>query len=186
MLFPPSGRRSFLKRSLLATVALGGGGLAWAHELLAAVRPARRLALYHLHTGERLTITFRDPRGNHIPSALAEINRLLRCHHTGEIHPIDPETIDYLSLVDSKLGGGNEFHIISGYRSPAYNRRLLREGRQVAPRSLHLTGRAIDVRLPKIGAATLRRAALDLKLGGVGYYPRSGFVHLDSGPFRSW
>ncbi|MDF1615369.1 YcbK family protein [Desulfurivibrio dismutans] len=186
MLFPPSGRRSFLKRSLLVTLAVGGSGFACAHELMAAVSPTRRLSLYHLHTGEKLTITFRDPKGNHIPPALAEINRLLRCHHTDEIHPIDPDAIDYLSLVDSKLGGGNEFHIISGYRSLEYNKRLLRQGRQVAPRSLHLVGRALDVRVHGISTANLRRAALDLKLGGVGYYPRSDFVHLDSGAFRAW
>jgi uncharacterized protein YcbK (DUF882 family) len=89
-------------------------------------------------------------------------------------------------MVDRKLGGNHDFHVISGYRSPAYNERLRQEGRGVAKRSLHLEGKAIDVRVPSVKLAALKRAALSLQYGGVGYYPRTGFVHLDSGDFRTW
>jgi uncharacterized protein YcbK (DUF882 family) len=89
-------------------------------------------------------------------------------------------------MVDQKLGGNRDFHVISGYRSPAYNERLRQEGRGVAKRSLHLEGKAIDVRVPGVKLNSLRRAALSLQYGGVGYYPRTEFVHLDSGQFRTW
>ena len=115
-----------------------------------------------------------------------EINWLLRCHHSDEVHEIDVRTIEFLSMVDRKLGGNHGFHVISGYRSPAYNEWLRQAGRGVAKRSLHLEGRAIDVRIPGVPLANLRRAALSLEYGGVGYYPRTDFVHLDSGRIRTW
>jgi len=179
-------RRSFLKHSFLATIALSAGGLGWAGQLHAAKKPANRLSLLHLHTGERLAVNFRDSSGGYVQQALEAIDRLLRCHHTEEIHPIDIRTLEYLSQVDRKLGGNHEIHIVSGYRSPRYNKMLHAQGRQVAKRSLHLEGRALDIRIPGVRTASLRKAALDLQLGGVGYYPRSDFVHLDSGAFRSW
>ncbi len=186
MSLPTVDRRSFLKNTFLTTLALTCGSLGLAGKPAAAIQPGNRLSLLHLHTGEQLTATFRDKNGYYIDQALKEINWLLRCHHTDEVHPIDTHTIEYLSMVDQKLGGGNEFHVVSGYRSPEYNEQLRRRGRQVARLSLHLFGRALDVRAPGIETQNLRRAALDLQMGGVGYYPRFDFVHLDSGAVRSW
>jgi uncharacterized protein YcbK (DUF882 family) len=179
-------RRSFLKASLFAGLALFGGQTAWARELLDAGLPLGKLSLLNIHSGERLEVTYRDRSGEYDLPALDRLNGLLRCHHTGEVHPIDVQTIEYLNLVDHRLGGSNEIHIISAYRSPAYNELLRQKGRQVARNSLHLQGRAIDIRVPGVKLANLRRAALDLELGGVGYYPRTDFVHIDSGAFRMW
>jgi uncharacterized protein YcbK (DUF882 family) len=179
-------RRTFLKASLLAGLALCGGQVAWARELPEDGLPLGKLSLLNIHSGERLTVTYRDRSGEYDLRALDELNWLLRCHHTNEVHAIDVRTLEYLNLVDQRLGGSNEVHIISAYRSPAYNELLRRKGRQVAKNSLHLQGRAIDIRVPGVKLANLRRAALDLELGGVGYYPRTDFVHIDSGTFRMW
>jgi len=179
-------RRSFLKASLLAGLALFGGQAAWARELLEKGLPLGKLSLLNIHSDERLAVTYRDRSGEYDLRALDELNWLLRCHHTNEVHPIDVRTLEYLNLVDQRLGGNNEIHVISAYRSPAYNELLRQKGHQVAEKSLHLQGRAIDVRMPGIKLVHLRRVARDLQLGGVGYYPGNDFVHLDSGAIRMW
>jgi uncharacterized protein YcbK (DUF882 family) len=144
------------------------------------------LSLYNTQTDERLTISYRTADGDYDPTALSELDQLLRCHFTNEIHPIDPRTLDYLSLLDQQLGGGNDIHIISAYRSPRYNALLQSKGRGVARKSLHLQGRALDVRIPGVDLSLLKKTALLLGRGGVGYYPGPDFVHIDSGPFRRW
>ena len=181
-----SSRRSFLKDSLLATAAtLLWPRLGWGSMGEQALRPLS-LSLYNTHTDERLSVTYRTANGDYDPAALAALDRLLRCHYTDEIHPIDPRTLDYLALLDEQLGGGHEIHIISGYRSRRYNALLQRRGRGIASNSLHLQGRALDVRIPKIELDRLKETAFLLARGGIGYYPRSGFVHIDSGPVRRW
>lgn len=187
MIFNPHwGRRTFLKASLLTVLAVSGGQLAWARELLEGGLPTGKISLYNTHTSESLEVTYRDRTGEYDLAALERINWLLRCHYSDEVREIDVRTIEFLSLVDQKLGGNRDFHVISGYRSPAYNEWLRQEGRGVAKRSLHLEGKAIDVRIPGVKLAALRRAALSLEYGGVGYYPSTEFVHLDSGRFRTW
>jgi len=100
---------------------------------------------------------------------------------------MDVRVIEFLNALDKRLGGDNEIHVISGFRSPEYNRLLARKGRRgVARHSLHLSGRAIDLRIPGVSPNVIKKAALDMRYGGVGYYPRRGFVHLDSGTFRHW
>lgn len=148
-------------------------------------KPARSLSLYHTHTGERLQLTFAE-HGRHIPGALAEISRFLRDFRTGEVHPIDPRLLDTLSRLREKAGATASYEIISGYRSPQTNEMLGARSNGVAKRSLHMDGRAIDVRLPGVPTDRLRDMAIDLKAGGVGYYGRSDFVHLDTGRVRSW
>lgn len=145
-----------------------------------------RLKLYNNRTRERINVTYRDPSGQYDPAALSSINYLLRCHYADEVIDIDTRVIEYLSAVDLRLGGGNEIHVISGYRSPEYNKLLRRRSRRVAKHSLHQTGQAIDLRIPGLRLKAIKRAALALKFGGIGYYPRSGFIHLDSGRFRTW
>jgi len=187
VLFDPRwSRRTFLKASLLTVLALSGGQFAWAREMLDNGLPPGRIALLNTHTSEQLEVTYRDRSGEYDLDALEEINWLLRCHHNDEVREIDIRTIEYLNLLDRKLGGENEIHVISAYRSPAYNDMLRRNGSGVAKNSLHLEGRAIDIRIPGVKLSALRRAALNLEYGGVGYYPRSQFVHLDSGQFRTW
>lgn len=179
-------RRAFTKTSLLALAAIACNAKALALVPGVHAQQPNSLSLLNIHTGERFAGAYRTPDGKILPDALSEFDCLLRCHYTDEIHPIDVAVLDYLAHLDQQLGGGNTFHIISGYRSPLYNEKLSRTGNGVASKSLHLSGRALDVRLPQRPLDTLHRSALELGLGGVGYYPRSNFVHLDSGPYRSW
>lgn len=150
----------------------------------AALPPARALAFSNLHTGERLRVVYRED-GAYVPEALASLDHLLRDFRTGEIHPIDPALFDLLSDVREATGGGT-FEVISGFRSDATNRMLRGRSHGVAERSMHLVGRAIDVRLRGVETASLRRAALAMRRGGVGFYPDLDFVHLDTGRVRFW
>ncbi|MDQ1316097.1 MAG: hypothetical protein QG662_2206, partial [Pseudomonadota bacterium] len=125
-------------------------------------------------------------QGDYVPEALAEINRVLRDHRTDQVAAIDTDLLDLLHRVNGTLGNSRPFQIISGYRSPASNQMLAGNSSGVAKRSLHMQGKAIDIRLPGIPLADLRRAGLNLQGGGVGYYPGSNFVHLDVGRVRTW
>ena len=181
----PRSRRDFFKISFCAaTMALLRPRLSWGKT--PGIQPSAPLALFNTHTGERLNVAYRTPAGDYDPTALSQLDRLLRCHHTNEVHPIDPRTLDYLALLDQQLGGGHDIHIISAYRSPRYNALLQSKGRGVATKSLHLQGRALDVRIPGVQLDRLKETALLLGRGGVGYYPRPDFVHIDSGPVRRW
>jgi len=189
----PLHRTRFDRRTILKAAA-GGAFLLLsgkAFPRLAAAeavspRPEGRLSLFNTHTGERLSVDYRDGRGEYDPDAVSAMNRILRCHYTQQVAEMDLRVIDFLNAVDRSLGGGNEIHIVSGFRSPEYNEMLVRRGKGVARHSLHLRGKAIDFRIPKVGLSSLRKAALRLQEGGVGYYPGAGFVHIDSGRFRTW
>ena len=172
------------RRLLLKGLALASFAYALARSPVAHAAEERVLAFRHTHTGERLEIAY-FARGEYLPAALGRIDQLLRDFRTGETHAIDPRLLDILNALCAVCGGG-VFEIISGYRSPRTNALLRRAGGGVAAHSLHLEGRAIDVRLPGTSTARLRDAALALGLGGVGYYPRSDFVHLDTGRVRKW
>ena len=166
------------------------GGLAAAALLpgaraFAAKPAARTLGFHHLHTGESLDACYWQ-EGGYLPDALAAIDHVLRDHRTGEVSAIDPKLLDLLVAVRDRLGGAAPFVVICGYRSPASNEMLRRTSGGVAKHSLHMTGRAIDVRLPGRGLAAVRAAGLDLAGGGVGYYPKSDFVHFDTGRVRRW
>ncbi len=178
-------RRALLKAALVGAVAYAAS-TGFARKALARPLPEGRLLLHNLHTAERLDVMYRDPTGAYDHGALAAMNRLLRCHHSGQEASMDVRVIEFLAAVDCQLGGPREIHVVSGYRSPEYNDWLVRNGKGAAKRSLHVEGKAIDIRIPGVGLDALRRAALSLGHGGVGYYPRSGFVHLDSGRSRSW
>ena len=146
---------------------------------------SRALAFSHLHTGERLSIAYAIA-GEYVRESLSAINRLLRDHRTGDVHPIDPALLDQLYNLQTVTGSRAPFEIICGYRSPRSNEMLRERSSGVAKASLHLEGRAIDIRLADVPLADLRDAALDLKAGGVGYYASSNFVHLDTGRVRRW
>lgn len=179
-------RRSFLKASLAGMLVLLGGTPALSMIIEDNPLLEGRLSLFNIHNREKLTVTFRTPDGQYDHDALRAIDGILRCHFTEEVMKIDVRTIEYLNRIDKDLGGGHEIHIISGFRSPVYNDLLRREGRHVAGNSLHMQGKAIDIAIPQIGIETVRRTALSLRSGGVGFYPGPGFVHIDSGPFRTW
>jgi len=145
----------------------------------------RTLSFISLHTGETLeAVYWRD--GAYQPDALVAIDRVLRDHRTGDVGTIDRKLLDLLQALLAGLGSGQPFHVISGYRSAATNAALRRAGRGVAAGSLHMEGRAIDVRLPGTPLCALRDAARAMEQGGVGFYPSSDFVHLDTGEVREW
>ena len=181
-------RRTILKAAVGGAFLLLSGKAFPSLAAAGAVSPGPegRLSLFNTHTGERLSVDYRDGRGEYNPEAVSAMNRILRCHYTQQVAEMDLRVIDFLNAVDRSLGGGNDIHIVSGFRSPEYNEKLVRRGQGVARHSLHLQGKAIDFRIPKVSLPSLREAALRLQEGGVGYYPGSGFVHIDSGRFRTW
>ena len=145
-----------------------------------------RLALMNTHTGETLDVVYRE-RGQYLTDAMAEIDRVLRDHRSGDVHPIDRGLLDQLDRLAALLDAGTRpFHVISGYRSPVTNAKLAARSNGVARHSLHMSGRAIDIRLPGLPLIDVQRTALGMQAGGVGFYPRSNFVHLDVGRVRSW
>ena len=145
----------------------------------------KELSFLHTHTGERLTVAFSE-RGSYLPDALASVNHFLRDFRNDEVHPIDPELLDALYDLRRATGSKGEYQVISGYRSAETNEGLRRNSRGVAKHSLHLDGKAIDVRLDGVDLSRLRDAALAMERGGVGYYKKSDFVHIDTGRVRSW
>ena len=145
----------------------------------------RSLSFLNLHTGEALKTVYWQT-GAYLPSSLDDINRVLRDHRTNEKHEIDPKLLDLLCDLRLRLDTRESLQIISGYRSPITNAMLRSHGGGVAAGSLHMEGRAIDIRLPDVPLASLRDAALDLGRGGVGYYAMSNFVHVDTGRVRRW
>ena len=173
-------RRSFLRLGSGAFCLLGSTA-AWARTR----SPARMLSLDNIHTGEALRATYWE-RGRYLPDALGEIDRLLRDYRTDETIAMDTRLLDLLHVLRFAVGSNRPYEVISGYRSPSTNAALLDEGHQVAAASFHTVGMAIDIRLPDRSSAAVRRAALRLRQGGVGYYPHPGFVHVDVGPVRHW
>lgn len=154
---------------------------------LAQTLEPRRIALHNLHTGESLKAVYWE-NGKYVPDAVAALNRVLRDFRTGDVHMIDPGLYDILDAVSGKVEKREAtFQIISGYRSPKTNAMLKRTGGGgVATHSLHMDGKAMDVRLNGVELKNLHKAALSLKKGGVGYYPVSNFVHVDVGRVRTW
>ena len=183
-------RRSFLKFGLTAAVALSPAP-ALANALRVAP-PERKLSIgpralkfNNLHTGEKLkTVYWQD--GKYLPSSLKEINHILRDFRNDQVKPIDHDLLDLLTMLNGRLETDQPFDIISGYRSPETNVLLRSRSKGVAQNSYHMRGMAIDIRVPGRDLLQLRRAAMDVKGGGVGYYPTSGFVHVDVGPVRTW
>ncbi|RNC68771.1 MAG: DUF882 domain-containing protein [Desulfuromonadales bacterium] len=180
-------RRSFLKAALAGALLLADGRGALAAVAEDLTTREGRLRFYNTHTTEKLDVLFRTSEGEYDQEALKAINWVLRCHYTNHVAEMDVRTLDYLNRLDNRLGGGHEIHIISGYRSPDYNAILRDRGKGgVAKRSLHMEGKALDIAIPGIELASIRKAAISLRKGGVGYYPSAGFVHIDSGGFRTW
>ena len=147
--------------------------------------PDRHLSFYNTHTGEELDVDY-CLKGRYCPETLTAVNHILRDHRTDEITRIDVRLLDQLFSISKALDNHAPFHIISGYRSPATNAMLHRNSSGVAKNSFHVKGRAIDIRLPGLRLSKLKKTAVKMKSGGVGYYPKSAFIHLDTGPVRYW
>jgi len=173
-------RRQFLRRAGAVAVTLLPAGALWAQAPL-----RRSLSFVHTHTGEAASsVYFRD--GGYVASELARINWLMRDFRTGDVHPIDPGVLDILSDLRTLADREAPFEVICGYRSPQTNALLHSRSSGVAEHSLHLQGRAIDVRLSGFSTARLQQLALGMNRGGVGFYAASDFVHLDNGRVRYW
>lgn len=176
-------RRTFMKLGGMASAAiLMPGGL-----FASNTQPVfeKSLSFYNVHTGE----AFRNvywAEGIYIPEALEEISHILRDHHTGIAAPMDTRLLDLLYALRNDLDTTEPFQIFSGFRSSKSNAYLRKNTSAVAPKSLHMLGKALDVNLPGTDLSTLRKVAIRQRSGGVGYYPKSQFVHLDVGSVRFW
>lgn len=177
-------RRSFIKTGMAAAAGLfcplfpkDGFG--------AYSREERSLEFYNTHTAELLNVCYwRD--GEYLEGELASIDHFFRDFRTGDIKKIDPRLLDLLYTISRKAGRNASLHLISGYRSPETNQKLRQNSSGVARKSLHMLGHAADIRIPGLKTAALRQVAVDLGVGGVGYYPKSDFVHVDIGRVRQW
>jgi len=171
------------RRTVLRWGALTGAAVLGPRAALAA--RCRSLSLYAVNTSERLRVDY-CVDGRYQPDALAAIARLMRDHRADAVHAIDPKLLDAIAALGRTLGTAEPLHVVSGYRTPQTNEQKRRHERGVAVASYHVSGKAVDLFVPGRQLASVRRVALALRAGGVGYYPRSGFVHVDTGPVRSW
>lgn len=180
---PRSDRRRFLKT---ATTLLVGGAIASPTLVKAMTIRDRTLTMYIPNSGETLRAVYWTPTEGYIHESLRQINWTLRDIRADQAKDMDPKLLDELYVLQFVMEYYKPFHVLSGYRTPATNAMLRRYNRAVAKDSFHMYGRAADVRMPGRSVSDLCRAALSLSAGGVGYYPGSGFVHVDTGPIRYW
>jgi uncharacterized protein YcbK (DUF882 family) len=174
------------RRQFIALGARAAAGLVVAQAVPAwAGRGDRALSFYHTHTNETLDIIYARS-GFYEPMALEQVNYYLRDFRTEDIHPIDPGVLDILWRIQQEMGCNGTYEVISGYRSPATNQALRGRSKGVAKRSMHMDGKAIDIRLTGQNTRKIRDCAVGLKSGGVGYYAKSDFVHVDTGRVRTW
>ena len=176
-------RRAFLGKC--CTFGAGFGMAMTCAGPAAASAAERRIAFTNVHTGETFDDIYRVG-DRYLPRAMDRINRVLRDHRNDKIFPMNPGVIDLIYMIRRKAGVNNGFEVFSGYRSPETNRMLRRVSTGVAKNSMHMSGQAIDLKLPGIDLYNLRKIAINLQAGGIGYYPGSGFVHVDTGEFRTW
>lgn len=170
----------------------GLAAAAGAPAIAAPLAPVRRVAaaprwlkLHNVHTEEKLEAVYFE-NGDYVPDAVQALDKVLRDYRTGDVHPMNPRLFDTLADLAGKTETKAHFQVISGYRSPKTNAMLQERSGEVAKRSLHMDGKAIDIYLEDVALDRVRAAALDLGRGGVGYYPTSNFVHVDVGPVRRW
>lgn len=178
-------RRDFLKLaagSAIMTMAPA----AFARTILLEPEEGERILRFqNIHTGEKLSATYWAD-GNYITDEIAAIDHVLRDHRSKEVMAMDHNLYDLLYTLQQQVEKPGTFQVISGYRSPTSNAKLRSGSKGVAKRSLHMRGKAIDIRLPGVELKHLRQAALNMRAGGVGYYPKSNFIHVDTGRPRFW
>jgi uncharacterized protein YcbK (DUF882 family) len=178
-------RRGFIKFGVLATVAATFQPARAIAAVTQRLNSKMNLSFFNTHTGEHLDVCYCKD-GVYRSAALNRIKYLLRDHRTGDTKTIDTRVLDILYTLSRRLDTPGPFHIISGYRSPATNAALHRKSPGVATHSFHTRGMAIDFRVPGCRTNTVHTAAVNLRAGGVGYYPESDFIHVDCGPVRYW
>ncbi len=175
-------RRGFLKVAACGTALLAGSPALAA----TALTTERVLSLYNPNTTEALRLVYWIPGEGYIRESLQELSQTLRDHRNDQVKLFDPHLLDQLYALQLQLDYRKPVHVISGYRSPETNAMLRRRSRAVARESYHMKARAMDLRMPGRNVSDMRKAAMALNAGGVGYYPRSRFIHLDTGDVRSW
>jgi uncharacterized protein YcbK (DUF882 family) len=175
-------RRRFIGR---VGCVCGAAVAMWTRATMAANADSRSVSFVHTHTGEKLTALYWKD-GAYLPQILQQVNHLLRDFRTNEVHSIDPALLDLLFDLRTEVGSERAFHVISAYRSPGTNEMLRHSSNGVAEHSMHLLGKAIDIRLESFPTARLADVARSLHRGGVGYYRASDFVHVDTGRVRYW
>lgn len=178
-------RRKFLKLLLCSGLLSSFPAITRAAAVADISSVERSLSLFNLHTKASFEGIYYC-NGDYVTNALEIVNHIMRDTRTGDVKPIDKNLLDLMSAISIKLKPKGPFHIISGYRSPKTNRQLRKRGKGAAKNSYHIKGQAADIRLTGCSTSVLRRAAYELKGGGVGYYPKSKFVHIDVGPVRYW
>jgi uncharacterized protein YcbK (DUF882 family) len=185
-------RRKLLKAGLLGAAAtivpIGTGAAQWVVEpagFILGPAASRALSFYNVHTGETLRTVYFD-KGHYVPGALLEVNYFFRDFRANEVKAIDPGLLDLLHRISRALDTSQPFNLISGYRSPATNALLASRSEGVARHSLHMEGMAADINVQGRSLTLLQIVALAMRGGGVGYYPRSDFVHVDTGRVRRW
>ena len=180
-------RSRLSRRRAIGLLAGAAVGMAFANDVFASTVATneRRLAFVHTHTGETLDLVYAGLKGYQADS-LVKVNEFLRDFRTSDVHVIDPKLLDLLHSLARSVKTTEPFHVISGYRSPRTNQTLRAHSTGVAKYSLHMEGKAIDIRLPGVELTRVRDRARGLARGGVGYYPGSDFVHVDTGRVRAW
>ena len=175
-------RRGFLKLAACAT------GVFAASPALAkvALSKERTLSVYVPRSGETVRLVYWTPVENYIRESIKELSWTLRDHRNDNMKMMDPKLLDQLYALQLRMETTTPIHVISGYRSPVTNAMLRRTNKAVAKNSMHMYGKAVDIRMPGHSISALRRAAVSLQAGGVGYYRRSKFIHIDSGDVRTW
>ncbi|MGN7438300.1 MAG: YcbK family protein [Alcanivorax sp.] len=179
-------RRDLMKYGLAGVIAASSPLLTMKSAMAAKDgSDAWKVSFRQRHTGESFSGVYRVG-DKYLPDAFERLSYVLRDFRTKEVFPMDPHVIDILSLIQKKTGAHDSLQILSGYRSPKTNAMLKRNTSGVASNSFHMYGQALDIRIEGLGTRKLRNVARSLRAGGVGYYPKSGFVHVDTGKVRTW
>lgn len=176
-------RRVFLKSGLIVATA---ASLWWPTPSEAAfLRGGRELTFKNMHTGEKFSGEYWE-NGRYLSDSFREIKKVMRDHRTGDQFPIDPRLIDIMFVLHKRMETDRPYEVFSGYRSPKTNAKLRKMSFGVAKKSLHMQGQAVDLSVEGVRLSAVRKEAIKLKAGGVGYYPSSGFLHIDTGRVRQW
>ena len=178
-------RRDLLKYTGASLIASALPLLSMKKALASTGNEPWKLAFRHAHTGESFSGVYRVG-DKYLPEAFERINYVMRDFRTNEVFPMDPHVLDILTLVRNKLDITDPYDVLSAYRSPKTNAMLGNRSRAVASNSFHMYGQAVDIRVPSFSTKKIRNVARSLEAGGVGYYPRSSFVHVDTGKVRTW
>lgn len=178
-------RRNFLKMGVCGVIGATIPFISSKSVLAASDYATWKISFRHAHTGESFSGVYRVG-DRYLPEAFERLSYVLRDFRTAEVFPMDPRVVDILSVIQRKMGTVEPFEALSGYRSPKTNAMLSHKGRGVANNSFHMYGQAVDIRMPGYRTSRIRSIAMDLQAGGVGYYPRSNFVHVDTGKVRTW